>query len=1127
MSNEETVGILNGLAHVIKEQVAANKARGDEIASLAAAVKDLKDFVGNSISSSGLRLPNLTLPEFTGNEDLDRFVEQFTNILQASGTDFRHHFTYLKQQCRKDARAFDFLCTWEQEHFQKLPHTPSKADFEKYFRNAIRALQAHRGIPQDQQIRNLLATYYTMQQHPQESVSHSAHRFLETQHSLERLIPGIHKTNAGEEIELIHAFAIKLRADISKDILARDFNYPTLTALIEAAKRYETRADSNSTAFDVAQPSPQAMPTNVHQRVPRPFAAKHDKNSVTGELCRQYNKFHRAYCETSSGLCKKGYLHKCSHCHNFNCKAVNHSKNRKSSFNSSARPSSRSKVDAHVASSKDPLSDSALLKSIHSLLLSKETVASKPADTTPPSLPGGSQDPLYSTPAVSLPPKGIKISNLNLANRNILWCPVFSAGVSLPLPLDTCCSVSLVSQQHADHILKSRPDLQFSRIEQQVNVSVASPSVSLKAVGVMQVPILFENGRSATFSMLVVPGLSWPILFGQNHLRMTNAHIRSRELKVYFADKQLGFEVACKDVNPAKSFPALCSSHSGFTSSANVTCLLTAVPPPPQTRAPISLHKGFNLVTVCLMLATSLASSPYFSTLGDLWLEGKQVLPGVNTISGPIHFSGLSRMTQLTDHATPYPPVPSHPKCRPSVPIPTVGPKATGLLAEISDNINSLAAIPQTQDYCYTHVVIHSTRESTTLPFNAFIGTIRPMDDADRTVLQSAAEFTASQVANQFFVPSQVTSNFVSDEVSAHVSTTDSANCTRATSHSNADKPYVQSSELDSSILAPYLESTALDSDETFPYTSTADKSLHPFSSEFFQKLLDALGLDAPSYAHVPSNVLCQFTSLLYRYQHVFHLPDSPFLLVFGRHAPSPETIALNMPSIRTSADQYAHNLVSRMKQAHAQFRDIKADLRRRQRELYDIASRDLPEGKIVYMCKESAPSKSRQKTRFLRTFDGPFKVIGHPHDKQNLLYLRHLHSGIDLPRPINVEKIVVIPDQDPSGISPDATIQEDISAPAEQRMLPLPYNPANPDLAEVGYKLGKYLETLPSKSVVSSQACKFIYESYPPSRAILARHGRLRGLIKACPFLQLQGAPHGGIYILSLNTDLFTRLHS
>ena len=88
MSNEETLGILNGLAHVVKEQVTANKARGDEIASLAAAVEDLTDFVGNSALSSGLRLPNLTLPEFTGKEDLDRFLERFTNLLQASGADF-------------------------------------------------------------------------------------------------------------------------------------------------------------------------------------------------------------------------------------------------------------------------------------------------------------------------------------------------------------------------------------------------------------------------------------------------------------------------------------------------------------------------------------------------------------------------------------------------------------------------------------------------------------------------------------------------------------------------------------------------------------------------------------------------------------------------------------------------------------------------------------------------------------------------------------------------------------------------------------------------------------------------------------------------------------------------------
>ena len=87
----------------------------------------------------------------------------------------------------------------------------------------------------------------------------------------------------------------------------------------------------------------------------------------------------------------------------------------------------------------------------------------------------------------------------------------------------------------------------------------------------------------------------------------------------------------------------------------------------------------------------------------------------------------------------------------------------------------------------------------------------------------------------------------------------------------------------------------------------------------------------------------------------------TPFFLVFGRNAPSPETIDLDLPPAPLPADHYAHNLVSRMQQAHEQFRNIKADLRRRQREVYDIASQDLnvPVGKIVYMGKDSAPSKS------------------------------------------------------------------------------------------------------------------------------------------------------------------------
>ena len=77
-----------------------------------------------------------------------------------------------------------------------------------------------------------------MTQQPNESVADFAHRFSETQHELDKLIPGIHKT-AGKEIELIFAFVNKLRSEISKELVSREFKFDKLQEIIEAAQRYE------------------------------------------------------------------------------------------------------------------------------------------------------------------------------------------------------------------------------------------------------------------------------------------------------------------------------------------------------------------------------------------------------------------------------------------------------------------------------------------------------------------------------------------------------------------------------------------------------------------------------------------------------------------------------------------------------------------------------------------------------------------------------------------------------------------------------------------------------------------------------------------------------------------------
>eukprot|EP00795_Rhopilema_esculentum_P003282 gene3281-biopygen1501 len=51
---------------------------------------------------------------------------------------------------------------------------------------------------------------------------------------------GIHTSPDGQQLDLIHAFAMKLHPPIAKDLLSRDEPFKSLPAIIEAAKRYES-----------------------------------------------------------------------------------------------------------------------------------------------------------------------------------------------------------------------------------------------------------------------------------------------------------------------------------------------------------------------------------------------------------------------------------------------------------------------------------------------------------------------------------------------------------------------------------------------------------------------------------------------------------------------------------------------------------------------------------------------------------------------------------------------------------------------------------------------------------------------------------------------------------------------
>ena len=133
----------------------------------------------------------------------------------------------------------------------------------------------------------------------------------------------------------------------------------------------------------------------------------------------------------------------------------------------------------------------------------------------------------------------------------------------------------------------------------------------------------------------------------------------------------------------------------------------------------------------------------------------------------------------------------------------------------------------------------------------------------------------------------------------------------------------------------------------------------------------------------------------------------------------------------------------------------------------------------------------------------------------------------------VNIEKIVVVHDGDPhADIRPDDDAEQlrDNTPTSVQGSNELSHqashNSISPELAKVAFAFGQYLRTLPKPQCYASEACKVVYQSFPDARDILNRHGKLKGLVAKCPYLTLNGGPHGGTYLLTLDVGLFQELN-
>ena len=262
----------------------------------------------------------------------------------------------MKQQIQKDARAYDAVSQAEEQH-PNILHTnhdssPSHKAYLDYFNAIKETLIQKRGKPKDEKVRELLHEYYTMVQGRDEPVSQFAHRFLEIQHSLEKLIPNIHYTPDKKDTE--HAFLIKLRPHIAKHLASRDFDFISVQSVIEIAERYDKQFGSpfpGSRQAMYADPfrEDKAMLKLSTER-PRCYdcgkSGHFKKNCKTAnatvdrsnlnvtkkqpEICNLYNRYSKPNCLIQSGdilKCKFDNIHKCSVCSRSSCASYKRNSN--------------------------------------------------------------------------------------------------------------------------------------------------------------------------------------------------------------------------------------------------------------------------------------------------------------------------------------------------------------------------------------------------------------------------------------------------------------------------------------------------------------------------------------------------------------------------------------------------------------------------------------------------------------------------------------------------------------------------------------------------------------------------------------------------------------------------------
>ena len=241
------------------------------------------------------------------------------------------------------------------------------------------------------------------------------------------------------------------------------------------------------------------------------------------DYCFYYNRFpNPRKCSSNQKICNFDRVYRCSVCDKSRCASFKHRNRPQAQLNSLSTSHSQSQVQitSKITEGFDKLANK--IDQISNFRPPTSSVNTMSCDS------GTQSDnvPMFGMPSLVTH----KVDLPNLANKHIMSCKVQSGGINLSLPLDSCCSVSLCSLDHAKHMQAKYPNYKWVKLPSPIPIHVANEDAGLQGIGMQDVRIDWGPGKFSIHTMLVVPKLSFPVRFGNNHLELCDAVV-SHKLK--------------------------------------------------------------------------------------------------------------------------------------------------------------------------------------------------------------------------------------------------------------------------------------------------------------------------------------------------------------------------------------------------------------------------------------------------------------------------------------------------------------------------------------------------------------------------------------------------------------------